>query len=76
MNPGLQQSPWKWPNLLSLLIIVLIAANYFGTFADLDFAWQIRTGERIVETGSLRPVDAFTRIYADVDHLCHPRIPF
>src|SRR5262249_13854560 len=48
------------PNALSILICVLLAVNYFSPFADLDFAWQIRTGERIVETGSLRPPDAFT----------------
>jgi hypothetical protein len=48
------------PSALSILVIVLIAANYFGTFADLDFAWQIRTGELVVQTGSLRPPEAFT----------------
>jgi hypothetical protein len=48
------------PNALSFLIVVLLAVNYFVPFADLDFAWQIRTGERIVATGSLRPPDAFT----------------
>ncbi|MCI0456734.1 MAG: hypothetical protein L0Z62_07125 [Gemmataceae bacterium] len=48
------------PNGLSLLLVVLLAVNYFNPFADLDYAWQIRTGERIVATGSLRPVDSFT----------------
>jgi hypothetical protein len=48
------------PSVLSILIVVLLAVNYFSPFADLDFAWQIRTGERIVATGSLRPPDAFT----------------
>lgn len=48
------------PNLFSILLIVLLAANYFVPFADLDFTWQIRTGEQIVRTGSLQPVDAFT----------------
>jgi hypothetical protein len=48
------------PNLLSLAFLCLIGANYLGTFADLDFTWQIRTGARIVDTGSLRPPDAFT----------------
>jgi hypothetical protein len=48
------------PNVLSIAFICLIAANYVGTFADLDFTWQIRTGERIVQSGSLRPPDAFT----------------
>src|SRR5262245_14294814 len=48
------------PNALSLLLLVLLAALYFGTFADLDFAWQVRTGELIVRTGSLRPPESFT----------------
>ncbi len=55
------RSIWRrLPNLLTVMILVLIAANYFGTFADLDFAWQIRTGEQIILQGTLRPVDAFT----------------
>src|SRR5262245_18198818 len=48
------------PNLLTLLLLVLIAANYFGTFADQDFAWQIRTADQIFVQGTLRPTDAFT----------------
>src|SRR5262245_13767502 len=56
-----ERSCWREaPNLLSLCLVVLLAANYFGTFADLDFAWQIRTGELIVQTGQLRPAEAFT----------------
>jgi len=50
----------RLPNLFSLLIIILAAANYFGPLADLDFAWQVRTGERIVQTGSLQPPEAFS----------------
>jgi hypothetical protein len=48
------------PNAFSVLVIVLLGANYFAPFSDLDFAWQIRTGERIVETGRFRPPEAFT----------------
>jgi hypothetical protein len=48
------------PNFLTLILLLIIAANYFGTFADLDFAWQIRTGEQIIEQGTLLPPDAFT----------------
>jgi hypothetical protein len=55
------------PNLTSLALIVLLAANYFGTFADLDFTWQIRTGERIVELGQLRTPEAFS--YTIAGHL-------
>lgn len=50
----------KIPNLLTGLIVVLAGANYFAPFGDLDFAWQVRTGERIVATGSLQPVEAFS----------------
>jgi hypothetical protein len=54
--PGWVQAP----NLASLLVVVLIAANYFSAFADLDFSWQVRTGERILRTGEFRPTDDFT----------------
>jgi hypothetical protein len=48
------------PSAVSLLVIALIASNYFSPFADLDFTWQIRTGEEVVRTGNLRPRDAFS----------------
>jgi hypothetical protein len=48
------------PNVLSLFVIVLLAENYFSPFADLDFAWQVRTGEEIVRTGNLRVPDQFS----------------
>ncbi len=50
----------RLPNLVSLALIVLLSANYFGCLADLDWSWQVRTGERIVETGSLRTHDTFS----------------
>src|SRR5437588_12924857 len=49
-----------WPNLFSLFLIVLLATNYFVPFADLDFTWQVRTGEQIVKTGQLQPDESFT----------------
>ena len=59
---------WKYvPSIVSLLAIALIAANYFTPFADLDFTWQIRTGEEIVRTGDLRSRDAFTYTIAGKD---------
>jgi hypothetical protein len=48
------------PNGFSFLLLVLLAINYFAPFADLDFAWQIRTGEQIVLTGQLHPVETFS----------------
>jgi len=53
-------NPMRFPNLLSLLIIGFVAVNYFVPFSDLDFAWQVRTGECIVETGSLQPAESFS----------------
>jgi hypothetical protein len=50
----------RLPNLLSLGVLLLLAVNYFSPFADLDFAWQIRTGEQIIRQGTLRPSEAFT----------------
>ena len=59
---------WKYvPSIVSLLAVALIAANYFTPFADLDFTWQIRTGEEIVRTGDFRPRDAFTYTIAGKD---------
>ena len=56
-----ERSAWKeGPNVFALAWITLLLANYFGTFADLDFAWQIRTGEQIIRHATLRPPDAFT----------------
>lgn len=55
------ERPWKQPpNLLSLGLGVLLVACYFGTFPDLDYTWQIRTGQHIVETGRLQPEEAFS----------------
>lgn len=48
------------PNVFSLLLIALMAAVYFGAFGDLDWSWQVRTGEIIVKTGELRPAEAFS----------------
>ncbi|HXG11253.1 MAG TPA: hypothetical protein VNK04_15970 [Gemmataceae bacterium] len=49
-----------WPNLLTLFLIVPLAIDYFSPFADLDYTWQIRTGERIVQTGRLSPPESFS----------------
>src|SRR5207253_2274870 len=49
-----------FPNVFSLVVILLLAALYFGVFGDLDWSWQVRMGEWIVESGSLRPPDTFS----------------
>jgi len=50
----------RLPNIISLAVISLLAVNYFAPLADLDWSWQVRTGQRIVETGSLRTPDTFS----------------
>lgn len=51
---------YRWPSAVSLFLVVLLLVTYLAPFADLDWSWQIRTGEQIVRTGSLRVTDAFT----------------
>ncbi len=52
---------WNYaPSAVSLLIIALLAANYIRPLADLDFTWQIHTGEEILRTGELHTPDRFT----------------
>ena len=48
------------PNVFSLLIVLLLASLYFGAFADLDWSWQVRTGELIARTGNLRIPESFS----------------
>ncbi len=49
---------WKYvPSVVSLMVVALLAANYFSPLADLDFTWQIHTGQDILRTGKLRTPD-------------------
>jgi hypothetical protein len=57
---AVRRCPITLPNLLTLLLLLLLAAVWLRPFADLDFAWQVRTGGQIVETGSLRVEDNLT----------------
>src|SRR5262245_19892371 len=50
----------KLPNITSLLLVVLLSAIYLGPMADLDWSWQVRIGEQVVETGELRTKEAFS----------------
>ena len=48
------------PTLFSFVVLALLGINYFAAFGDLDYTWQIRTGQKILATGDLSPVDSFT----------------
>ena len=45
------------PTFATLLFALLLFAAWVRPFADLDFAWQVRTGEQILQTGSLHVED-------------------
>lgn len=73
--PSAATPVWRQPpNLLSLLLVALLAANYFSPFGDLDYTWQIRTGAQIVREGQLRTADEFSytiagKVVADFEWL-------
>lgn len=48
------------PNVLTLGTMAFLLIWCLSPFTDLDFTWQIRTGEQIVRTGELRGVDEFS----------------
>lgn len=61
MNHSATARPWKqFPNVVTVLIVVLLALNYFYPFGDLDFGILVRLGQLIVHTGQLRPPESFT----------------
>jgi hypothetical protein len=59
---AMNKRAWQaWiPSGFTWAALVLLAANYFSTFGDLDYTWQVRTGQIIVQTGDLQPPDQFS----------------
>ncbi len=49
-----------FPNALTWLAWALGVYLYSSPPADLDFCWQIRTGEHILQTGEVPPRDSFS----------------
>jgi hypothetical protein len=54
-----KRSP-AWPNAFTALVVGIAAVNYFAVFGDLDWTWQVRTGENIVRERSLKTADQFS----------------
>jgi hypothetical protein len=50
----------SWPCPLTILVGVLAVYLYLSPPADLDYCWQIRTGEVILRTGEIPPRDTFS----------------
>ncbi len=48
------------PNAFTAVVLGIAAMNYFAVFGDLDWTWQIRTGEQIVRDRSVQMIDQFS----------------
>lgn len=58
----MNQKPWPaWmPNAFTGLLLAIAAMNYIAVFGDLDWTWQVRTGELILKHQSLKTADEFS----------------
>jgi hypothetical protein len=56
-----------WPNAFSAIVLLILVCIYLMQPSDLDYCWQIRTGERILETGRVLQPDAFSYTIAGKD---------
>jgi hypothetical protein len=50
----------KLPNVLTAIVLLIAAMNYFAPFGDLDWTWQVRTGGLILQERSIRTADQFS----------------
>lgn len=50
----------SWPNPFTLVLAALAVVIFLGPPADLDYCWQIRTGEIILRTGEIPRTDSFS----------------
>ena len=48
------------PNVFTLIALPLLVYCYCSAFTDLDYLWQIRTGELLVQAGALRVPESFS----------------
>src|SRR5260221_3558376 len=48
------------PNAFSLIVLLVLGCVYLSSPGDLDYCWQVRTGERILDTGRVRQLDTFS----------------
>src|SRR5262245_11228285 len=56
-----------WPNAFSAVVLLVLVCIYLKPPSDLDYCSQIRTGERIVETGRVLQPDSFSYTIAGKD---------
>lgn len=67
MNAAPKPPRLPWPNALSLLFVLALALVWWRAPSDLDFCWQVRTGQRILATHELRQPDSFSYTIAGKD---------
>ena len=57
----------SWPNARSLAFLIVLGVVFFRQPFDLDYCWQVRTGEHILDSGKLREPDHFSYTIAGKD---------
>jgi hypothetical protein len=50
----------SWPNAFSLIVLLVLGYMYCCPPSDLDFCWQVRSGERILDSGRIGQPDNFS----------------
>jgi hypothetical protein len=60
MGPVAGQTRFPLPNLSSIVWLSLLAAMFLRGPGDLDYGWQIRTGEHILASGRIGHPDTFS----------------
>ena len=67
MTLTLDRFRWPRPTAFSVLVIAILFLVWVRPPSDLDFCWQVRTGQRILATGQLRQPDPFSYTIAGKD---------
>jgi hypothetical protein len=67
MNSTPSPPRWPWPNALSLLLVAALALIWWRPPADLDYCWQIRTGQHMIDSRQLHQPDRFSYTIAGKD---------
>jgi hypothetical protein len=67
MNAIAAQLKIPRPNITSLVWLGFLASMFLRPPGDLDYCWQVRTGERVVSSGQIRQPEAFSYTIAGKD---------
>src|SRR4051812_26244074 len=54
------RAQFTWPNAFTAIVLLVLVCIYLSPPSDLDFCWQVRTGERMLDTGEILQRDSFS----------------